>query len=259
MRKLLFFVPFLLAQFDTQAPRQLVWQDEFEGNQIDDEKWTAVIGDGCPDLCGFGNEELQYYDSTGWVVSDGRLSIVARNVATGDRKYTSARLITKGKGDWQYGRVEIRAKLPFGRGTWPAIWMLPTLAGRGMKWPLDGEIDIMEHVGYNQGMIYGTIHTDKYNHGKGTHKNDSLLVPNAHEAFHVYAVTWDHQSMVWEVDGEEYFRLAKGTEPYEGWPFDQKFHLILNVAVGGTWGGKYGIDDTIWPQAMEVDYVRVYQ
>jgi len=259
MSKNLLIVALLLAQCTPPTHKNLVWQDEFDGDELDQERWTATIGDGCPDICGFGNEELQYYDLGNVSVSDGTLKLEARQESKGTRSYSSARLLSKGKGDWQYGRVEVKAKLPSGRGTWPAIWMLPTIEGRGMNWPKDGEIDIMEHVGYNQGMIYGTIHTEQYNHWKGTEQNDSIYVEDSDEAFHIYSMSWDHKGMVWEVDGEEYLRLARGDDGYEGWPFDQKYHLILNLAVGGIWGGKYGVDDTIWPQTLEIDFVRVYQ
>lgn len=238
----------------------LVWSDDFNGNQLDQSKWTAIVSDGCPGNCGFGNNELQYYldDKKNLSVSDGSLKITALKDGFDSKEYTSSKLISKAKGDWQYGRIEVRAKLPQGKGTWPAIWMLPTL-DRQMKWPRDGEIDIMEHVGYNQGMIYGTIHTEKYNHVIGTQKSDSIYLNDVSDTFHEYALAWDQDKMVWSVDGKEYLTLDKNNEGYEGWPFDQPFHLILNLAVGGNWGGKYGVDDSIWPQTMEIDYVKVYQ
>ncbi|WP_421869448.1 glycoside hydrolase family 16 protein [Marinoscillum sp.] len=238
----------------------LVWSDDFNGNELDQSKWTAIVSDGCPGNCGFGNNELQYYldDHKNLSVSDGSLKITALKDGFDSKDYTSAKLISKAKGDWQYGRIEVRAKLPQGKGTWPAIWMLPTL-DRQMKWPRDGEIDIMEHVGYNQGMIYGTIHTEKYNHVIGTQKSDSIYLDDASDIFHEYELAWDQNKMVWSVDGKEYLALEKNNEDYEGWPFDQPFHLILNLAVGGNWGGKYGVDDSIWPQTMEIDYVKVYQ
>ncbi len=259
MVRCLFMLSVIAFSCSSPSSQTLVWQDEFDGDQLDAAKWTAIIGDGCPELCGFGNEELQYYDEANVSLNDGILRLEARMEGKGQSKYSSGKLVTKGKGDWQYGRVEVRAKVPYGRGTWPAIWMLPTIEGRAMKWPNDGEIDIMEHVGYNQGMIYGTIHTELYNHWKGTEKNDSLLVADAHEAFHVYSIDWDHKSITWEIDGEPFHSLDRGDDGYDGWPFDQKFHLILNLTVGGIWGGKYGVDDSVWPQAMEVDYVRIYQ
>ena len=241
-------------------PMEEVWVDDFEGDLLDTAKWTPIVGNGCPDNCGFGNNELQYYqgESENVTVSNGTLKITARKDSVNEQLYTSAKLVSKSKGDWRYGRIEVKAKLPEGRGTWPAIWMLPTL-DRKMNWPLDGEIDIMEHVGYNQGMVYGTIHTKKYNHIVGTQKSDSIYLEDASEVFHVYGVEWDEQKMVWSVDGEEYLTLTKDNEDYKGWPFDQEFHLILNLAVGGNWGGKFGVDDSIWPQTMEIDYVKVYQ
>ncbi len=236
---------------------ELVWSDEFDYEGLpDSEKWSYKEGGN-----GWGNNELQYYTKNrkeNAYVADGNLVITAHKEPFHTNHYTSARLVTKNKGDWKYGKIAVRAKLPEGLGTWPAIWMLPTL-DRRLDWPKDGEIDIMEHVGYNQGMIYGTIHTKKYNHMIGTQKSDSILVNDAHTAFHVYAITWDKDQITWSVDDEEYLTLKKGNEGENGWPFDKEFHLILNLAVGGNWGGKMGIDDSIWPQQLIVDYVRVYQ
>ncbi len=254
------FISLAVCQSATSQTKEmaLVWQDEFDGSELDLTKWTSIEGDGCPELCGFGNNELQYYTSDNLSVEDGNLILETRKESRGNQEYTSVKLVTQGKGDWQYGRVDVRAKLPYGRGTWAAIWMLPSLE-RAMNWPDDGEIDIMEHVGYNQGTIYGTIHTAKYNHKIGTQKNDSLYLEDAHTAFHNYSVVWDEKQMTWSIDGEEYFTLEKGNDTKEGWPFDQRFHLILNVAVGGDWGGLKGVADDIWPQQMVVDYVRIYQ
>lgn len=247
-----------LGVSDGKESMNLVWSDDFEGTQIDQTKWTIIEGDGCPELCGFGNQELQYYSSDNVSLKGGKLTITAKRELKGQRAYSSGKLVSKGKGDWTYGKILIKAKLPQGTGTWPAIWMLPTLE-RPMKWPRDGEIDIMEHVGYNQGMVYGTIHTGKYNHAIGTHKSDSIYLPNVHEEFHEYGVLWDEKSISWTVDGKVYTQMMKGDEDYEGWPFDQDFHLIINLAVGGGWGGRMGVDDTIWPQTLEIDYVKVYQ
>lgn len=244
------------SQTATADAGEPVWQDEFEASTLNTNKWTIIEGNGCPELCGFGNNELQTYTSApeNVKIEDGKLIITARK---DDDDYTSAKLVTEGNGDWKYGYVEVRAKLPKGRGTWPAIWMLPSL-DRSMKWPHDGEIDIMEHVGYNQGMLYATIHTEKFNHVQGTQKSDSLMLEDASEAFHTYAIDWTKEGITWYLDGEEYFAIEKGDEQKPGWPFDQEFHLILNTAIGGDWGGKEGVDDSIWPQTFEIDYVRVY-
>ncbi len=236
-----------------------VWSDEFDGAFPNKEKWTIYVGNGCPDICGFGNNELQYYSDRKQNVriENGILILEAQKDTIGTQGYTSAKLISKGKGDWKYGRIEVKAKLPQGRGTWPAIWMLPTL-DRQLNWPLDGEIDIMEHVGYHQGWVLGTIHTDKYNHVKLTQKSDSVYIPDASDKFHVYGISWDADKIEWFVDDKVYHRTEKNGEDYSGWPFDQPFHLILNLAVGGNWGGKMGVDDSIWPQRLEIDYVKVY-
>lgn len=249
-----------LSEQPEEKRLELVWEDDFTDPVLDDEKWTATIGDGCPDFCGFGNNELQYYSDRekNLRIEDGKLIIQALKDTLGNGGYSSAKIVTKGKGDWKYGKVLVRAKVPYGRGTWPAIWMLPTIEGE-RKWPLDGEIDIMEHVGYNQGMIYGTIHSKKYNHLIGTQKVDSIALPDAHETFHDYGFEWSEESMTWSIDSEPYYTIHKGDEGYEGWPFDQPFHLIFNLAVGGNWGGKYGIEDSIWPQTLEIDFVKIYQ
>jgi beta-glucanase (GH16 family) len=171
--------------------------------------------------------------------------------------YTSARLVTKGKGDWKYGRMEIRAKIPDGTGTWPAIWMLSSITP--MNWPDDGEIDIMEHVGFDPGQIHATIHCKKYNHTIGTQKTAIISVPDFATAFHTYTMEWTADSIGMYIDQKKYFSFANEHSDYNAWPFDQPMHLILNVAVGGDWGGKKGIDNSIFPKQMIVDYVRVYQ
>jgi len=173
-------------------------------------------------------------------------------------EYTSASLITRGKAAWTHGRIEVRAKLPSGRGTWPAIWTLGTDISK-VSWPACGEIDIMEFVGYEPGVVHANIHTRKYNHVKKTGKGDKVKVPDASEAFHVYAVEWDKECMGFSVDGKTYFTYRnEGTGP-DTWPFDGDQYLILNLAIGGAWGGQKGIDDSAFPQRYLIDYVRVYQ
>lgn len=243
---------------DSAGKPQLVWQDEFDGSSLDSSKWQVVEGDGCPANCGFGNNELQYYTAQNATVSKGLLTITGKKDSMGGKAFTSAKLVTKGKGDWKYGRIEVRARLPKGTGTWPAIWMMPTL-DRKTSWPRDGEIDIMEHVGYDHGTVHGTIHTEAYNHRMGTQKSATIAVPDVSEVFHTYSLEWDEQALTWLIDGNEYLTLAKNDEGYEGWPFDHPYHLILNLAVGGDWGGKEGVDEHIWPQTFEIDYVRIYQ
>ncbi len=251
------------TKLDSQGGYELVWSDEFDYEGLpSEEKWVFESGDGCPHICGWGNNEEQYYTDKRLEnarVKEGMLIIEAHKEPYKTREYSSAKLLSKGTGDWQYGKFLIKAKLPEGRGTWPAIWMLPTLE-RGLKWPMDGEIDIMEHVGYDQGKVHGTIHTEAFNHMKGTHKSGQIQVETVAEEFHEYGLEWTPEKLTWLFDGEKYFEVQNPKASKEEWPFNEApFHLILNIAVGGNWGGKEGIDDSIWPQRLEVDYVRVYQ
>jgi beta-glucanase (GH16 family) len=246
------------------GPWQLVWSDEFDYTGLPDStKWGYDVGGH-----GWGNKELQNYTGLreeNARVESGRLIIEARRDGSGSHNYTSARLVSKGKGDWTYGRFEVRAKLPSGRGTWPAIWMLPSLKSYGNGgWPDNGEIDIMEHVGSDPDVVHGSAHTRAYYHPIGTQKTGKIEVRTSRTGFNLYAVEWTHQEIRWYVNDEHYFtfrneRLTRRTANYKQWPFDKPFHLILNIAVGGMWGGTKGIDHSIWPQRMEVDYVRIYQ
>lgn len=238
---------------------KLVWSDEFDYEGLPDEsKWDYDTGGS-----GWGNNELQYYTRGDNVkVTDGKLIIEARKEDREGLKYTSTRLVSRNKGDWLYGKIEVSAKLPRGNGTWPAIWMLPTDWAYG-NWPGSGEIDIMEHVGYDMNNIVGSIHTKSYNHTIGTQKSGQKRIENVDTEFHVYAVEWLPDKIRFFIDDEQYFEFKptdlKATPTFREWPFDKRFHLLLNIAVGGNWGGARGIDDSIWPQTMEVDYVRVYQ
>jgi len=249
---------------DTNTGYSIVWQDDFTGPVIDTTNWSFQNGTGKQfGLTGWGNNEKQYYTPRpeNAEIVDGKLIITARQEAyegeEGATDYTSAKLITKGKGDWQYGRFEIKAQLPEGHGTWPAIWMLPSKDN--MNWPDDGEIDIMEHVGYDQNKVFGTVHTRAYNHTKGTQRSDSIMVEAASDSFHVYRIDWTPESITWYVDGQRYNTFKNEHKTMAEWPFDKPFHLILNLAVGGNWGGRKGIDPDIWPQSFVIDYVRVYQ
>ena len=238
---------------------ELVWSDEFDYNGLPDSKKWSYDTDG--NANGWGNNEAQYYTSgqlKNSEVKDGFLYINAIKENAGDKKYTSARLITKSKGDWLYGKVEVRAKLPDGKGMWPAIWMLPTDWIYG-GWPASGEIDIMENVGYDPFVIVASAHTQSYNHVQGTQKNAKITISDCYTQFHNYTLEWDANEYRVYVDEKLYFTFKNEGTGYKVWPFDKRFHLLLNVAVGGNWGGQQGIDDTIFPRTMVVDYVRVYQ
>jgi beta-glucanase (GH16 family) len=250
-----------ISSDQTSDQWRLVWSDEFDYRGLPDPaKWSYDVGGH-----GWGNKELQYYTEQrkeNARVEDGYLIIEARRDSWEGHKYTSARLVSKGQGDWTYGRFEVRAKLPSGRGTWPAIWMLPTGKDYG-GWPNGGEIDIMEHVGFDPDVVHTSIHTKAYNHTIGTEKTAKIGVPTARTGFNTYAVEWTPEEVRGFVNGQHFFtfkneRLTNPGADFRQWPFDKPFHMLLNVAVGGGWGGSQGVDKTIWPQRMEIDYVRVY-
>ncbi len=225
---------------------ELVWHDEFDSTGIDRTKWNfEVNGDGG------GNNELEYYTANpeNAYVDSGCLVIQALKQNYLGKSYTSARMTTEGKGDWTYGRIEARAFLPFGQGLWPAIWMMPTDSYYG-GWPLSGEIDIMEMLGQQANKIYGTIHFGQPEQSR----QGSYVLAQGYFCgdFHTFAVEWDSSSISWFVDSSMYYKT------YITKPFDKRFFLILNVAVGGNWPGSPDYT-TVFPQKMLVDYVRVYR
>jgi len=238
---------------------QLVWSDEFEVDGLPDStRWSYAVGGH-----GWGNQELQYYTearSENARVEDGHLLLTAVEEAYQGNGFTSARLTTSGKAAWQHGRFEVRAKLPGARGTWPAIWMMPDGWDFDQGgWPDVGEIDIMEHVGTAVGTVHASAHSRDYQWQRGTQKTGTISVPDATDAFHTYALEWSAEAIRAFVDGEMYFEYVNEGEGPGTWPYDKPFYLILNVAVGGAWGGQQGIDTAAFPQTMAVDYVRVYQ
>ncbi len=261
--------PFLIAALlailgacAKEAPNQykgyaLDWQDEFNGKAIKNEYWRHAVGGG-----GYGNNEMQYYTNAeaNSRVEKGLLIIEARREKKAGWPYTSAKLQSLQRKSMLYGRVELRAKLPRGKGSWPAIWMLPEdSAGYGVGWPDSGEIDLMEHVGYEQGAVHFTVHTAAYNHKLGTQRGASLSIPDAAETFHVYGMEWTPSFIRFYVDGQTVFQHDNPGTGWQAWPFDKPFYLILNIACGGDWGGREGIDNESLPWRMEVDWVRVYR
>ena len=249
---------------DAQPGMKLVWSDEFSTDGAPDRaKWAY---DTSRNEDGWYNDEAQYYSANRLEnarVENGHLIIEARRESLegqvadwGGQQYTSARLITQGKQDWTYGLYEIRAKLACGRGSWPAIWMLPT-AG---DWPRGGELDIMEHVGHQEGIVHATVHTGATNHASGTGLGGQITLTDACTTFHTYQLLWEPDGLFFGVDDKGFNTVMNdGRGDRMTWPFDKPFYMILNVAVGGTWGGAEGVDDAIFPARMEVDYVRVFQ
>jgi beta-glucanase (GH16 family) len=241
---------------------RVVWADEFDRDGAPDPgRWAYETGGH-----GWGNRELQFYTEgrrENARVEGGVLVIEARREEWGGRAYTSARLTSRA--GWTYGRVEARARLPRGRGTWPAIWMLPVQRSYGNGgWPDNGEIDIMEHVGFDPNVVHASVHTRAYNHVDRTHRSARTEVPSAQDDFHVYAIEWSPEEIRAYVDGRQYFafrneRLTSAQADWRHCPFDRDFRLLINLAVGGDWGGQQGVDDSIWPERLEIDYIRVLQ
>ncbi|KYP15042.1 glycoside hydrolase family 16 protein [Flavihumibacter sp. CACIAM 22H1] len=234
---------------------KLVWSDEFtQPGMPDPKKWAYEIG-----ANGWGNKEKQEYtraDSKTASVRNGSLFITAYKSAEGN--YYSSRLVTRGLASWRFGRIEIRARLPKGRGIGAAIWMLPADDAYG-DWPASGEIDLMEFIGTQPDSIFTGLHMDAYNQELGNQKRKGHFLPMNWQDFHVYALEWLDDHIYFKIDGNIVYRFKKEKDEMEVWPFDQPFYLILNVAVGGLTNGDKGIDDSIFPQSMEIDYIRVSQ
>ncbi|MCL4181289.1 MAG: glycoside hydrolase family 16 protein [Verrucomicrobia bacterium] len=264
---------FSLSSIAQAGDWNLVWSDEFDQDGLPDPtKWSYEEGF-------VRNRELQYYTagrSQNARVEGGHLVVEARKEKYSNPRYqadaperrwqqrrehadyTSASLITRGQAAWTYGRIEVRAKLPSGRGTWPAIWTLGTNMSV-VGWPACGEIDIMEYVGHDPGVVHANVHTRGYNHARGNGRGARLKVPDAEQQFHRYAVEWTPEKLEFFVDDRKYFTLENDGTGVDSWPFDAPQYLILNLAIGGAWGGQQGIDDAIFPQKFLIDYVRVYQ
>jgi len=240
------------------------WSDEFDGTTLDLRKWSY---DSSHNKSGWFNGELQYYAAKrpeNLRVADGKLIIEARKDGDslrsrsdwGGQHYSSAKIQTKGKADFRYGFVEVRAKLPCSVGTWPAIWMMPE---GNAPWPEGGEIDIMEHVGSQPHVVHGTLHTKLFNHQIHTGRGAETPVPTSCEAFHRYQLDWQPHVMTIGVDDRAYMQVRDDQPGGRGaWPFNTPFYLILNLALGGDWAAPKGMDDAALPQRFEVDYVRVW-
>ena len=239
---------------DSHAGKVLVWEDDFTAQSLDLNSWTYEIGTGSG---GWGNNELQYYTDKNGFLKQGFLVIEAREEYTSGSSYSSSRIITKDKRSFQYGRIDIRARMPKGQGYWPALWMLGANF-ESTGWPACGEIDIMEMIGGSEtdNVVHGTCHWDNAGNYAGYGGNTTLTTGVLADEFHVFSIDWDDQFIRWYLDDVEYHVID--ISPAGLSEFQEPFFFIFNVAVGGNWPGD-PILSTRFPQRMMVDYVRVYQ
>lgn len=243
---------------DTNEPAkwELVWEDNFDVAGLPDSKiWSYEEGY-------VRNGEAQYYTkgrAENARVENGNLIIEARSDNWNGHKITAASINTYGKKSILYGRVEVKAKLPTGVGTWPAIWMLGDAVNKETGWPAGGEIDIMENVGYDPDVIHANIHTKAYNHVKKTNKGNKITIAKPYNDFHIYAIEWFDDHMDFFVDDKKYFTFQNEKTGNDAWPFDKPHYLLINLAIGGAWGGEKGVDEKIFPQKYYIDYVKVFK
>lgn len=231
---------------------KLIWEENFNSPTLDETVWNYELGNGCPSICGWGNNELQVYTKKNHFIKDGNLVIKVEKEQSG---YTSTRITTKDKKQFQYGRIEARAKLPLGKGIWPAFWMLGSNISE-VGWPKCGEIDILEYVGREPNKVFTSLHTqDSYGNTINTKKTE---IKEIEEGFHLYAIDWTKDKMEFFVDNQSVYIFSPDIKNENTWPYNQPFYFIINVAVGGNFGGPE-VDEKIFPQEFLIDYIKVYQ
>jgi beta-glucanase (GH16 family) len=237
----------------------LAWSDEFNTTDFDHSSWTAESGDGCPGLCGWGNNELEYYMAppANLFFQDGKMVIEARQETYGGKNYTSARIKTQGKKSFKFGRVDIRAILPKGKGIWPAFWMMPQNSVFG-NWPQSGEIDILELIGSEASRAHATVHFGPGPGSTNISRSYNLTGATFSDQFHVFSMEWEQDQMKFYVDDNLYSTVTKADLGANNYPFNEQFYFIINLAVGGNWPGAPDAS-TFFPQWLIVDYVRIYQ
>lgn len=240
----------VVSLFSCKKEEEVLFFEDFSGNSLDTSIWNYELGDGCPNLCGWGNNERQVYTKENIEVKDGSLIITATKDST---SYFSGRITTKDKFEFQYGTIEARMKLPEGSGLWPAFWMLGSNIDE-VGWPKSGEIDIMEYVGKSPHEIHTTLHTqDSYGQSKNTKIS---TIETIEEGFHTYAAKWTKESITFYIDNNEVYVFNPKEENENTWPFDQPFYILVNMAIGGNFGGPE-VDDKIFPKQFEIDYIKV--
>jgi beta-glucanase (GH16 family) len=252
MKRIIVFLIISNISFSQQVKRKLVWEENFDGNTLNQNAWNYELGDGCPNLCGWGNSERQIYSTDNHNVQNGNLIITAKKSET---NYSSTRITTQGKKEFLYGRIEARAKLPIGKGIWPAFWMLGSNI-KSVGWPKCGEIDILEYVGRDPHFVFTSLHTDS-SHGN-TINTKKTNIPTIEEGFHVYTVDWTQDKIEFFVDNNSVYTYNPEIKNEATWPFNKPFYILVNMAIGGNFGGP-DVDDSIFPQQFEIDYIKVFQ
>lgn len=249
---IVFFLSLFQLSTAQLKKRKLVWQENFSTSNLDTLVWNYELGNGCPNLCGWGNNERQEYTKTNHQLLNGKLIISASKEGS---RYTSTRITTAAKKEFLYGRIEAKAKIPQGQGIWPAFWML----GSNIKqvgWPKCGEIDILEYIGKEPHKVFTSLHTQE-SHGQ-TINTKKTTVDDIEQGYHIYAVDWDSEKISFSIDGADVYVYQPQVKNENNWPFSQPFYIILNLAIGGNFGGPE-VDDAIFPQQFSIDYIKVYQ
>ena len=248
-----FLIILFISSLSVAQPKgkKLVWEEQFNAKELDLNNWNVELGDGCPN-CGWGNNERQLYTNENQKLKNGFLVITAKKE---DEKYTSSRITTKGKKEFQYGYFEARAKLPVGAGIWPAFWMLGANIDT-VGWPKCGEIDILEYVGKEPHTVFTSLHTQD-SHGN-TINTKKTVIETIEQGFHLYAIDWNSDKIDFYVDNQLVYRFQPDNKTEAVWPYNQPFYFLVNMAIGGNFGGPE-VDDSIFPQEFKIDYIKVYQ
>lgn len=250
MLKNITYIFLLLSLVGCSQPTEMIFVENFDGDSLNTQNWNYDLGDGCPALCGWGNNERQLYTKKNVAVRDGMLVITATKNGF---KYESGKITTKKKVEFQYGTVEVRAQLPTGSGLWPAIWMLGNDIDTN-EWPACGEIDIMEYVGREPHSIYNSLHTPA---SFGETINSKQTTSDQFETgFHIYKTTWTKDKIDFYIDDALTYSFSPDVKNEKTWPFDKPFYVILNLAIGGNFGGPE-VDDSIFPKEFIIDYVKI--
>ncbi|MAX71210.1 MAG: laminarinase [Flavobacteriaceae bacterium] len=248
--KSIIVILFITSFFSCKKEEEVLFFENFSGTSLNTSIWNYELGDGCPNLCGWGNNERQVYTKENVQVKDGSLIITATKDST---SYFSGRITTKNKFEFQYGTIEAKMKLPEGSGLWPAFWMLGSNISE-VGWPKSGEIDIMEYVGKKPHEIHTTLHTqDSYGQSKNTKIS---TIETIEEGFHTYKAKWTEESITFYIDDNEVYVFNPKVKDENTWPFNQPFYILVNMAIGGNFGGPE-VDDNIFPKQFEIDYIKV--